>query len=120
MFGGRGTCVEFDFPTPPLLRTDDLLLLDDGRLIEIVAEVEAGGRGARETFPPRPRGDLAARQPPPRGWAGTARRLQFRKTEIAVLFNERGSKAENGDGAVEPDDGDTAAHEHAHHHGHDH
>ncbi len=40
VFGGKGTCVEFDFPAPPLLRTDDLLLLDDGRLIEVVAEVE--------------------------------------------------------------------------------
>ena len=40
VFGGKGTCVEFDFPVPPLLRTDDLLLLDDGRLIEVVAEVE--------------------------------------------------------------------------------
>jgi len=40
VFGGKGTCIEFDFPVPPLLRTDDLLLLDDGRLIEVVAEVE--------------------------------------------------------------------------------
>ena len=40
VFGGKGTCVEFDFAAPPLLRTDDLLLLDDGRLIEVVAEVE--------------------------------------------------------------------------------
>ena len=40
VFGGKGTCVEFDFPAPPLLRTDDLLLLDDGRLIEVVADVE--------------------------------------------------------------------------------
>src|SRR5271154_3815004 len=40
VFGGKGTCIEFDFPAPPLLRTDDLLLLDDGRLIEVVADVE--------------------------------------------------------------------------------
>src|SRR5437868_6039384 len=40
VFGGKGTCIEFDFPDPPLLRTDDLLVLDDGRLVEVVADVE--------------------------------------------------------------------------------
>jgi urease accessory protein len=39
-FGGKGTCVEFDFPAPPRLRTDDLLVLDDGRLVEVVADAE--------------------------------------------------------------------------------
>jgi len=39
-FGGKGTCVEFDFPAPPRLRTDDLLVLDDGRLAEVVADAE--------------------------------------------------------------------------------
>lgn len=40
VFGGKGTCVEFDFPAPPRLRTDDLLVLDDGGLVEVVADVE--------------------------------------------------------------------------------
>src|SRR6202162_1701042 len=39
-FGGTGICVEFDFPTPPRLRTDDLLVLDDGNLAEVVADIE--------------------------------------------------------------------------------
>src|ERR1700693_4712555 len=39
-FGGTGICVEFDFPTPPRLRTDDLLVLDDGKLVEVVADGE--------------------------------------------------------------------------------
>src|SRR5712692_4874982 len=40
VFGGKGTCIEFDFPAPPCLRTDDLLVLDDGRLAEVVADIE--------------------------------------------------------------------------------
>src|SRR5215468_2560175 len=40
VFGGKGTCIEFDFPAPPSLRTDDLLVLDDGRLVEVVADIE--------------------------------------------------------------------------------
>src|ERR1700733_960455 len=40
VFGGKGTCIEFDFPEPPRLRTDDLLVLDDGTLVEVVADAE--------------------------------------------------------------------------------
>jgi urease accessory protein len=40
VFGGKGTCVEFDFPAPRCLHTDDLLVLDDGRLVEVVADIE--------------------------------------------------------------------------------
>ena len=40
VFGGKGTCVEFDFPETLTLRTDDALLLDDGNAVEVVAEVE--------------------------------------------------------------------------------
>src|SRR6516162_4916889 len=40
VFGGKGTCIEFDFAAPPLLRTDDLLVLDDGGLVEVVADME--------------------------------------------------------------------------------
>jgi urease accessory protein len=40
VFGGKGTCVEFDFPEPVTLRTDDAVLLDDGTTVEVVAEVE--------------------------------------------------------------------------------
>jgi urease accessory protein len=40
VFGGKGTCIEFDFPAPPCLRTEDLLVLDDGKLAEVVADIE--------------------------------------------------------------------------------
>src|SRR6185295_18685553 len=36
----KGTCVELDFAEPVRLRTDDAPLLDDGELVEIVAEPE--------------------------------------------------------------------------------
>jgi urease accessory protein len=40
VFGVKGTCVELAFAEPVRLRTDDALLLDDGTLVEIVAEAE--------------------------------------------------------------------------------
>ena len=40
LFGIKGTCVEIDFAEPVRLRTDDALVLDDGALIEVVAEPE--------------------------------------------------------------------------------
>ncbi|HXF88443.1 MAG TPA: urease accessory protein UreE [Xanthobacteraceae bacterium] len=40
VFGVKGTCVEFDFAEPVLMRTDDALELDDGSLVEVVAEAE--------------------------------------------------------------------------------
>ena len=39
-FTGKGTCIEFDFAEPPALATDDVLVLDDGGLIAIVADQE--------------------------------------------------------------------------------
>ena len=40
LFGVKGTCVELDLAEPARLRTDDALLLDDGSLVEVVAEAE--------------------------------------------------------------------------------
>jgi urease accessory protein len=40
VFGVKGTCVEIDLPEPVRLRTDDVLELDDGRFVEVVAEPE--------------------------------------------------------------------------------
>ena len=38
LFGVKGTCVELDLAEPTRLRTDDALVLDDGGLVEVVAE----------------------------------------------------------------------------------
>ena len=40
VYGGKGTRVEFDFAEPVTLHTDDALLLDDGSIVEVVAEAE--------------------------------------------------------------------------------
>jgi urease accessory protein len=40
VFGEKGTAVEFDFAQPVQLRTDQVLLLEDGRLVEVVADAE--------------------------------------------------------------------------------
>ncbi|HXF88871.1 MAG TPA: urease accessory protein UreE [Xanthobacteraceae bacterium] len=40
VFGVKGTCIELDFAAPVLMRTDDALELDDGSLVEVVAEAE--------------------------------------------------------------------------------
>src|SRR5262245_30815574 len=40
LFGAKGTCVELDFPEPVRLRTDDALVLEEGGLVEVVAEAE--------------------------------------------------------------------------------
>lgn len=120
VFGGKGTCVEFDFPTPPLLRTDDLLLLDDGRLIEVVAEVEQVAEVREKDFAKAARLVLALgnRHVPVQILAN---RLRVADTpEVALLLKERGFKPQTVRAPFEPDDGDTPAHEHAHHHGHDH
>lgn len=41
VFGTGGTCVELNFEDPVCMRTDDALLLDDGNLVEVVAEAES-------------------------------------------------------------------------------
>lgn len=120
VFGGKGTCVEFDFPAPPLLRTDDLLLLDDGRLIEVVAEVEPVLEVREKDFAKAARLVLAFgnRHVPVQILAN---RLRVPDTaEIGLLLKERGFKPQTVTAPFEPDDGDTPAHEHAHHHGHGH
>ncbi len=115
VFGGKGTCVEFDFPAPPLLRTDDLLLLDDGRLIEVVAEVEQVLEVREKDFAKAARLVLALgnRHVPVQILAN---RLRVPDTaEIGLLLKERGLTPQTVTAPFEPDDG-----EHAHHHGHDH
>jgi urease accessory protein len=120
VFGGKGTCVEFDFPAPPLLRTDDLLVLDDGRLVEVVAEVEPVLEVREKDFAKAARLVLALgnRHVPVQILAN---RLRVPETpEVALLLKERGFKPQAVTAPFEPDDGDTPAHEHAHHHGHGH
>jgi urease accessory protein len=119
VFGGKGTCVEFDFPSPPLLRTDDRLLLDDGRLVEVVADVEPVlevrekdfARGARLVLA------LGNRHVPVQILANRLRVPAH--PDIASFLTERGFKPETVMAPFEPDDGGAHGHNHGHHH-HDH
>jgi len=71
-FTGKGACIEFDFAEPPMLATDDALVLDDGSLIEIVANSEAL---------------IEARIPDPAVLARTAWQLGNRHVPVQVFAN---------------------------------
>jgi urease accessory protein len=127
-FGGKGTCVEFDFPEPPCLHTDDLLVLDDGRLAEVVADtepvIELRVRDLAKDFAAVARLLLALgnRHIPVQILASRIR-LQ-KKPEVEALVAEHGLKGAELTAPFEPDDGAQPAHDHAHdghehHHHHD-
>jgi urease accessory protein len=120
VFTGKGTCIEFAFDEPPALATDDALLLDDGKLIEIVAAPEPVVE-ARVTDPAalaRIAWLLGNRHAPVQLFAN---RLRVRPdAEIEALLKERGLKTVVIEAPFEPDT-TAAAHDHDHgHHGHDH
>jgi len=117
VFGGKGTCIELDFPAPPRLRTDDLLVLDDGRLAEVVADIEPVVEVRAKDFAAMARLVLALgnRHVPVQIFAN---RIRLQKLpEIVALLAEHGLDAIEVAAPFEPDDG---AHGHGHDHGHDH
>jgi len=117
VFGGKGTCIEFDFPAPPRLRTDDLLMLDDGKLAEVVADIEPVIEVRAKDFAAVARLLLALgnRHVPVQVLANRIR-LQ-KRPEIEALVAEHGLTGIEMAAPFEPDDG---PHEHDHGHGHDH
>jgi urease accessory protein len=125
VFGGKGTCIEFDFPEPPRLRTDDLLVLDDGRLAEVVAGIEP----VLEVRAKDPAKDFAAvarllltlgnRHVPVQILANRIR-LQ-KRPEVEALVAAHGLKGTKIAVPFEPDGaGHDHGHDHAHDHGHEH
>jgi urease accessory protein len=120
VFGGKGTCIEFDFPAPPLLRTDDLLVLDDGCLVEVVADVEQVLEVREKDFAKAARLVLALgnRHVPVQILANRLRLLPT--PEVAMLLGERGFKPEMVTAPFEPEGDGAHEHDHAHHHVHDH
>jgi urease accessory protein len=120
VFGGKGTCIEFDFPEPPLLRTDDLLVLDDGRLVEVVADVEPVLEVREKDFVKVARLVLALgnRHLPVQILANRLRLLP--DPEIALLLRERDFQPATVTAPFEPEDGSAHGHDHGHHHDHDH
>src|SRR5215467_11339300 len=71
-FTGKGVCIEFDFAEPPALATDDVLVLDDGGLIDIVADAEEL---------------IEARIPDPVALARMTWRLGDRHVPVQILSN---------------------------------
>jgi urease accessory protein len=121
-FTGKGTCVEFDFAEPPALATDDVLVLDDGRLIEIVADSEAlvEARIADPAALARIAWQLGNRHVPVQIFAN---RLRLRRNaEIEALLAGAAAKMTPLTAPFEPDRASAHAdhaHDH-HHHGHAH
>ncbi|HWN50666.1 MAG TPA: urease accessory protein UreE [Xanthobacteraceae bacterium] len=117
VFGGKGTCIEFDFPAPPCLHTDDLLVLDDGKLVEVVADIEPMLEVRAKDFAAIARLVLAlGNRHVPVQILTNRIRLQ-KRPEIELLVTEHGLGAVEMTAPFEPDDG---AHGHDHDHGYDH
>ena len=129
LFGVKGTCVEIDFAELVRLRTDDALVLDDGGLVEIVAEPEPLIEARAADLPALARlaWHLGDRHVPVQV---LERRLRLKPDPtIETLLQSLGAKVVLIDAPFEPEGGayDAAmgdhGHDHHHHHhdhGHDH
>ena len=120
VFTGKGTCIEFAFDEPPALATDDALVLDDGRIVEIVADAEPviEARPADPAALARLAWLLGNRHVPIQVFANRLR-VQ-RNPVIEALLKEGGAKLAELSAPFEPDGAMMAGHDHGHHHGHDH
>lgn len=124
VFGAKGTCVELDFADPVRLRTDDALLLDDGKLVEIVAEPEPLIEARAADLPALARlaWHLGDRHVPIQV---LERRLRLRRDPaIETWLENLGAKLAVIEAPFEPEGGAyagaAAGHEHHHDHGHHH
>jgi urease accessory protein len=123
LFGVKGTCVELDFAEGVRLRTDDALVLDDGSLVEVVAEPEPliEARAADLPLLARLAWHLGDRHVPVQI---LERRLRLKRDPaIEALLASLGAKVVAIDAPFEPEGGAYAAvaDEHHHdHHGHEH
>ena len=127
LFGVKGTCVELDFAEAVRLRTDDALVLDDGGLVEIVAEPEPLIEARAADLPALAclAWHLGDRHVPIQV---LERRLRLKRDPaVETLLQSLGAKVVAIDAPFEPEGGAYAApmddhhhHDHDHHHGHDH
>lgn len=121
VFTGKGTCIEFAFEEPPALATDDALVLDDGRIVEIVAAPEPviEARLADPAALARLAWTLGDRHVPAKLFAN---RLRVRaNAAIEALLKERGARIAAIEAPFEPDAAATPHdHDHDHHQGPDH
>jgi urease accessory protein len=123
LFGVKGTCVELDFAEPVRLRTDDALVLEDGGLVEVVAEPEPLVEVRAADLPSLARlaWHLGDRHVPIQV---LERRLRLKRDPaIEALLQSLGAKVVAIDAPFEPEGGAyaTSAGDHGHrHHDHDH
>ncbi len=128
--GVKGTRIEIDLDRPARLRTDDLLVLDDGTLVEVVAApeplVEARASGVAGLA--RLAWHLGDRHIPVQVLPNRIRAR--RDGAIESLLSSLGAKIASIDAPFEPEGGayawqhdlscDHHDHDHDHGHGHDH
>jgi urease accessory protein len=120
--GAKGTVIAIDLHMPARLRTDDLLLLDDGALVEVVAAPEPliEARAANLAGLSRLAWHLGDRHIPVQVLTNRVRAR--RDTDVETLLTSLGAKVTMIDAPFEPEGGAYAlsqAHDH-HHHGHAH
>jgi urease accessory protein len=125
--GVKGTAIDIDLHEPARLRTDDLLLLDDGSLVEVVAAAEplVEARAADLAALARLAWHLGDRHVPVQVLPNRIRAK--RDAGIEALLASLGAKValieapfEPEGGAYESSRGHGHDHDHAHGHHHDH
>ncbi len=114
--GTHGTIIDIDLTMPVRLRTDDLLLLDDGTLVEVVAAPEPliEARAADVPGLSRLAWHLGDRHIPVQVLPNRVRALRNAATE--TLLTSLGAKITMIDAPFEPEGGAYALSQ-AHHHG---
>ena len=122
LFGAKGTCVELDLAEPVRLRTDDALVLEDGGLVEVVAEPEPliEARAVDLAALARLAWHMGDRHVPVQV---LERRLRLKRDPvIEALLESLGAKIVAIEAPFEPEGGayEAAAHSHDHHHDHGH
>jgi urease accessory protein len=118
--GVKGTHFDFDLAEPVALRMGDLLLLDDGNLIEVVAESEPliEARAKDLTALARLAWHLGDRHVPVQLFPN---RLRVRRdAAIEALLARLGAKTVAIEAPFDPEGGAYAASPHGHHHDHHH
>ena len=121
--GVKGSSIEIDMDEPVRLRTDDLLVLDDGSLVEVVAAPEPliEARAADVAGLARLAWHLGDRHVPVQVLTNRIRAL--RDPAIETLLKSLSAKLTMIEAPFEPEGGayeSHAHHDHAHDHGHDH
>jgi urease accessory protein len=120
--GAKGTVFDIDLHMPVRLRTDDLLLLDDGTLVEVVAAPEPliEARASDLAGLSRLAWHLGDRHIPVQVLTNRVRAR--RDAAVETLLTSLGAKVTMIDAPFEPEGGAYAlsqAHDHGHH-GHSH